>query len=114
MFFERFISKLFSFNSFLVVNLKNRVITNEVIGKKERFFYIDTLLLLCSHRLKINNILSLSISKTILYLFIYNFSKIRSYCFKKRKEKKREEEEKEKFKYFKKCNIKKYCDKEEF
>ena len=80
MFFEGFISKLFSFDSFLTIGLKGRIIVNEVIDKNERFFDIDILLSLYLYRLKTNNILSLSISKTISYLFIYNFSRIRS-CY---------------------------------
>ena len=51
--FEKFISKLFSFDLFLIINLKNRVIINEIINKNERFFNVDILLSLCSHRLKI-------------------------------------------------------------
>ena len=43
--FKWFISKLFSFESFLIVSLKDRVITiNEVIDKNERFFDINILL----------------------------------------------------------------------
>ena len=81
MFFKEFISKLFSFNLFLIINLRDRITINEIVDKNKRFFDIDILLLLYSHRLKINNILFLSILKTISYLFIYNFSKIKSYCF---------------------------------
>ena len=55
--------------------------TNKVINKNEFFFNVNILLLSCSHRLKTNNILFLSILKTTLYLFIYNFSKIKLYCF---------------------------------
>ena len=80
MFFKEFISKLSSFNSFLIISLKDYIIINEIIDKNEKFFDIDILLLLYSHRLKTNNILSLNISKTILCLFIYDFSKIKSYC----------------------------------
>ena len=80
--FEEFISKLSSFNSFLIINLKNHItIINEIIDKNERFFDVNILLLLYSHRSKINNILFLSISKTTLYLFIYDFSKIKSCYF---------------------------------
>ena len=57
------------------------MIINEIIDKNERFFVVDILLLLCLYRLKINNILFLSISKMILYLFIYDFSKIKSCYF---------------------------------
>ena len=81
-FFEKSISKLFSFNLFLVISLKSRIIIiNEVIDKNKRFFDINILLLLYLYRLKTNNILFLSILKTISCLFIYNFLKIRSYCF---------------------------------
>ena len=77
-----FILKLFSFNSFLIINLKNRIIiTNNVFNKNDKFLNIDVLLLLYLYRLNINNILSLNISRIILYLFIYNFSKIKSYNF---------------------------------
>ena len=57
------------------------MIINNVIDKNEKFFVIDILLLLYSHRLKINNILFLNILKMILYLFIYNFSNIKSCYF---------------------------------
>ena len=57
------------------------MIINEIIDKNERFFNINILLLLYSHYLKTNNILFLSISKMTLYLFIYNFLKIKSCCF---------------------------------
>ena len=79
--FEEFISKLFSFDSFLIIDLKDRVTINEIIDKNERFFDIDILLLLYLYRLKINNILSLNMLKTILYLFIYDFSRIKSCYF---------------------------------
>ena len=81
MFFEKFISKLFSFYSFLIISLKSHMIINEVVDKNERFFDIDILLLLCLYRLKTNNILFLNILKTILYLFIYDFSIIKSCCY---------------------------------
>ena len=80
-FFERFISKLFSFDSFLIINLRDRVIINEIIDKNERFFDIDISLSSYLYRLKTNNILFLNISKMILYLFIYNFLRIKSCCF---------------------------------
>ena len=57
------------------------MIINEIIDKNERFFVIDILLSLYSHCLKTNNILFLSISRMISYLFIYDFSKIKSCCF---------------------------------
>ena len=81
MFFKKFISKLFSFNLFLIINLKGRVmIINEIINKKERTFNVNILLLLYLYRLKTNNILFLSVSKTISYLFIYAFLRIKSCC----------------------------------
>ena len=50
--FEEFISKLFSFDLFLTINLKDRIITiNKVINKNERFFDIKILLLSYLHRL---------------------------------------------------------------
>ena len=42
--------------------------TNEIIDKNEKFFDIDILLSSYSHYSKTNNILSLNILKTILYL----------------------------------------------
>ena len=81
MFFKEFISKLFSFDLFIIISLKDRImIINEIINKNKRFFDINILLLLCLYRLKINNILFLNILKTISYLFIYNFAKIKS-CY---------------------------------
>ena len=80
-FFKKFILKLFSFDSFLTISLKNHIIINKIIDKNERFFDVNILLLLYLHYLKINNILSLYISKMISYLFIYNFSKIKSCYF---------------------------------
>ena len=56
------------------------MITDEIANKNDKFFDINILLLLCLYYLKINNILFLRISKTTLYLFIYNFLKIKS-CF---------------------------------
>ena len=81
---KRFISKLFLFDLFLIINLKDYIITiNKVINKIERFFDIDILLLLYLHYLKKNNILFLNILKTTLFLFIYNFSKIKLNYFKR-------------------------------
>ena len=57
------------------------MITNEVIDKNKKFFVIDILLLLYLYYLKINNILFLSILRITLYLFIYNFSSIKSCYF---------------------------------
>ena len=53
---------------------------NYIVNKNDKFLNIDILLSLYSHYFIINNILSLNISKTILYLLIYNFSKIKS-CY---------------------------------
>ena len=81
---KRFISKLFLFDLFLIINLKDYIITiNKVINKIERFFDINILLLLYLHYLKKNNILFLNILKTTLFLFIYNFSKIKLNYFKR-------------------------------
>ena len=80
MFFKKFISKLFSFDSSLTIDLRDHIITNEIIDKNEKFFDIDILLLLYLYRSETNNILSLNILKTISYLFIYDFSRIRS-CY---------------------------------
>ena len=80
MFFDNLISKIFSFDLFLIINIKERImIINEIINKNKRFFNNDILLLLYLYRLKINIILLFNILKTILYLFIYNFSKIKLY-----------------------------------
>ena len=57
------------------------MIINEIIDKNERFFDVDILLSLYLYRSKTNNILFLNILKTILYLFIYNFSRIKSCYF---------------------------------
>ena len=54
------------------------MIIDNIIYKNGKFFDVNILLLLYLYRLKINNILFLNISKTISYLFIYNFSRIRS------------------------------------
>ena len=82
MFFQNSILKSSSFDLYFIINLKKRVLTtNEIINKNERFFDNDILLLLYLYRLKINNILFFSILKTISYLFIYNFSRIKSYYF---------------------------------
>ena len=76
--FEKFISKPSSFDSFLTINLKDYImIINEIIDTNERFSDVEILLLLCLYRLKTNNILSFRISRITLYLFIYNFLKIK-------------------------------------
>ena len=48
---------------------------------KKKFLNVNILLSLYLYRLSINNILSFNISNTTLYLFIYNFLKIKSYYF---------------------------------
>ena len=79
MFFEEFISKLFSFDLFLTINLRDYIIvTNKVIDKNKKFFNAKTLLSSYLYRLKINDILSFRISRITLYSFIYNFLKIKS------------------------------------
>ena len=55
--------------------------TNNIFNKNDRFLNANVLLLLYLHHLNINNILSFNISSTILYLFIHNFLKIKSYYF---------------------------------
>ena len=57
------------------------MIIDNVFDKNDKFLNVDILLLLYSHYSNINNILSFNISNTILYLFIYNFSKIKSCYF---------------------------------
>ena len=59
------------------------MIINNVINKNDKFLRVDILLSFYLYYLNINNILSFNISKTISYLFIYNFSKIKSYYFNK-------------------------------
>ena len=59
------------------------MITNNIVNKNDKFLNVNILLLSYLYRLNINNILFLNISKTTLYLFIYNFSKIKSYYFNK-------------------------------
>ena len=51
--FKKFISKLFLFNSFLIIHLKDyTMIINKIIDKKKRFFDINILLLSYLYRLK--------------------------------------------------------------
>ena len=57
------------------------MIIDNVFDKNDKFLNVDILLLLYSHYSNINNILFFNISNTILYLFIYNFSKIKSCYF---------------------------------
>ena len=77
-FLKRFKLKLFSFDSFLIINLKNRIMIIKKIDDKIFFFLnINILLSLYLYFLKINIILFLSILETILCLFIYNISKIK-------------------------------------
>ena len=56
---------------------------NDVFNKNDKFSSVDILLLSYLYRSNINNILFFNISNTTLYLFIYNFSRIKSYCFNK-------------------------------
>ena len=56
------------------------MITNDIFDKNDKFLNANILLLLYSHYLNINNILSFNISSTTSYLFIYNFLKIKS-CY---------------------------------
>ena len=84
MFFKYFISKLFLFNLFLIINLKDYIIIiNNVFNKNDKFLNVNILLLLYLYYLNINNILFFNILNIILYLFIYNFLKIKSYYFNK-------------------------------
>ena len=57
------------------------MIIDNVFDKNDKFSNFNVLLSLYSHYLNINNILSFNISNTTSYLFIYDFSKIKSYCF---------------------------------
>ena len=59
------------------------MIINNVFNKNDKFLNVNILLSLYLYRLNINNILFFNISNIILYLFIYNFSKIKSYYFNK-------------------------------
>ena len=59
------------------------MITSNVFNKNDKFLNVNILLSLYLYRLNINNILFFNISNIILYLFIYNFSKIKSYYFNK-------------------------------
>ena len=54
---------------------------NNVFDKNDKFSNVNILLSLYSHHLNINNISFFNISSTTLYLFIYNFSKIKSCYF---------------------------------
>ena len=57
------------------------MIINNVFDKNNKFSDINILLLLYLYYLNTNNILSFNISNTILYLFIYNFLRIKSCYF---------------------------------
>ena len=57
------------------------MIINNVFNKNDKFLNVNILLSSYSHRLNINNILFFNISNTISYLFIYDFSRIKSYYF---------------------------------
>ena len=59
------------------------MIIDNVFDKIDKFLNVDILLSLYLYRLNINNILSFDISSTTLYLFIYDFSKIKSCYFNK-------------------------------
>ena len=57
------------------------MIINDVFNKNNKFLNANALLLSYLYRLNINNILFFNISSTILYLFIHDFLKIKSYYF---------------------------------
>ena len=59
------------------------MIINDIFDKNDKFSNVDTLLSLYLYYLNINNILFFNISNTTSYLFIYNFSRIKSYYFNK-------------------------------
>ena len=59
------------------------MIIDNIFNKNDKFLNVNILLSLYLYRLNINNILFFNISNIILYLFIYNFSKIKSYYFNK-------------------------------
>ena len=54
---------------------------NDIFDRNDKFLNVNALLSLYLYRLNINNILSFNISNTTLCLFIYDFSKIKSYYF---------------------------------
>ena len=57
------------------------MITDDVFDRNDKFLNVDILLSSCSHYLNINNILFFNISSTTSYLFIHNFSRIKSCYF---------------------------------
>ena len=57
------------------------MITDNVFDKNNKFSNVDILLSLYSYYSNTNNILFFNISNTTLYLFIYNFLKIKSCYF---------------------------------
>ena len=57
------------------------MIINDVFNKNDKLSNVNILLSLYLYRLNINNILFFNISNTTLYLFIYNFLKIKSCYF---------------------------------
>ena len=57
------------------------MIIDNIFNKNDKFLNVNILLSLYLYRLNINNILFFNISSTTLYLFIYNFSKIKSCYF---------------------------------
>ena len=76
------VSKLFSFDSFLIIDLEDRVmITNNVFDRNDKSLDVNILLSSCLYYLNTNNTLSFNISNIILYLFIYDFSRIKSCYF---------------------------------
>ena len=56
---------------------------NDVFDKNDKFSNANALLSLYSHHSNTNNILSFNISNTISYLFIHDFSRIKSYYLNK-------------------------------
>ena len=57
------------------------MIINNIFNKNDKCLNANVLLSLYLYHLNINNILFFNISNIILYLFIYNFSKIKSCYF---------------------------------
>ena len=75
--FEKFTFEFSSFE-FSTIDLRDIIIINEIIDKNERFSIIKTLLSSYLYYSEINNILFFLMSRIISYLFIYNFSRIKS------------------------------------
>ena len=57
------------------------MITNNVFDRNDKSLNVNILLSLCLYYLNTNNTLSFNISNIILYLFIYDFSRIKSCYF---------------------------------